>query len=71
LKFIEYYFKQIQNDPDCNPRSYIEKWVKMQDPEDQMFHPNDSNNALPVVERINLGIFKEAYTFDKVGDVLK
>ena len=73
LQFIEYYTKQIQNapDPDLNPYFYYQEWIKLQDPEDQMFHPNDSNNALPVVERINLGIFKEAYTFDKVGDVLK
>lgn len=73
LEFSEYYFNIIDGspDPDLNPYSYYNEWIKLQNPQSPMLHPDDWDNALPVVERISLDIFKEVYTFDKVWDVLK
>ena len=75
LKFISYYRDQLKGkgDPDLNPWNYYYKWWKPSQNHDDknIFTLDKWNNAVFLVERINEWFFKEAYTFDKVSDVLK
>ena len=75
LKFISYYRDQLKGkgDPDLNPWNYYYKWWKPSQNHDDknIFTLDKWNNAVFLIERMDERFFKEAYTFDKVSDVLK
>lgn len=72
LKFISYYRAKLKEKGDnVNPWNYYYKWWKPLQNDDDKKIFDKWNNAVFLVERINEWFFKEAYTFDKVSDVLK